>query len=110
MTYEYLCEECGVLTDVIKSVADLDRREECEHCEGTLSRQFNFNVHFVGSGVESAEYNPGLGAVTKSKYHRSELAKRKGVVEVGSDFGTSNKMQAHYDGERARKRAKSWED
>ncbi len=110
MTYEYLCEECGVLTDIIKSVSDLDRVETCAYCSKHLARQFSPHVHFIGTSVQSAEYNYGLGFVVKNKRHREELAKQKGLIEVGSDYGTSEKMQKSFDTERAHKFAKRWED
>ena len=108
MTYEYLCESCGVLTDVIKSVKDIDRVEKCDHCDGVTARQFSFRVHFIGTSVESAEYNPGLGMVIKSKYHRSEEAKKQGLVEIGNE--KPKVLRKHYADQRETKRRKSYED
>lgn len=56
--------------------------------------------------VEHAEYNPGLGCITKNSKHRAEIAKRKGLVEVGnedvsnwrkrSEMDLAAKQDAHY--------------
>lgn len=110
MTYEYLCEKCGHLFDVIKSLKDIDKKEECHTCGNIAERQFSANVHFIGTAVQSAEYNPGLGCVVKNKHHREEIAKRKGLIEVGSDYGTGKKMQKSFDADRKKKQDKRWDD
>jgi hypothetical protein len=95
---------------VIKSVRDIDRNENCPECGEFAVRQFvPKRVHFSGTSVQNAEYNPGLGCVVKDKYHRQELCKRKGLVEVGNDFKSGDSMQKHFDSERAAKREKAWE-
>jgi putative FmdB family regulatory protein len=111
MTYQYYCEKCDTKFDVIKSVKDIDVNEFCPGCECPAERQFvPQHVYFSGTKVEHAEYNPGLGAVTKNKKHREELAKRKGVVEVGNDFGSGENMQKHFDQAREEKLKKRYED
>lgn len=111
MTYQYNCEKCQSTFDVIKSVKDIDVNEFCPKCENPATRQFvPSKVHFTGTRVQHAEYNPGLGAVTKNKEHRSELAKRKGLVEVGNDFKSGESMQTHFDTAREEKLKKRYED
>jgi putative FmdB family regulatory protein len=101
MTYEYQCVKCDHSFDVIKSVKDMDVNEYCPHCDNPAERQFvPSRVHFTGTKVENAEYNPGLGAVTKNKAHRAELAKRKGVVEIGNDYKSPETQ--HSEGEKLR--------
>jgi putative FmdB family regulatory protein len=111
MTYQYYCEKCDKKFDVIKSVREIDVNEFCPDCESPSERQFvPQHVYFSGTKVQHAEYNPGLGAVTKNKKHREELAKRKGLVEVGNDFKSGETMQTKFDTERAEKLKKRYED
>lgn len=89
----------------------MDVNEFCPNCAAPAERKFvPSRVHFTGTKVQHAEYNPGLGAVVKDAQHRAELAKRKGLVEVGNDFKTGDAMQKQFDTERAVKREKAWED
>lgn len=68
---------------------------------------FSPNIHFIGTAVQSPEYNPGLGQVVKNKRHREEIAKEKGLTEVGNEKTES--IHKHYDNERADKLKKSWD-
>jgi hypothetical protein len=96
---------------VIKSVKDIDVNEFCSSCGNPAERQFvPSRVYFSGTKVQHAEWNPGLGAVTKSKEHREELAKRKGLVEIGNDFKSGESMQKHFDEIRTDKLNKRYED
>lgn len=111
MTYEYLCVKCDNRFDVIKSVRDMDVNEFCPRCEAPGERQFTpRSVHFTGTKVQNAEYNPGLGQVVKNEAHRREVAKRKGLVEVGNDFKSGEKMQTQFDTARTEKLNKRYED
>lgn len=109
MTYEYRCTKCMSHFDVIKSVKDIDVNEFCPTCESPSERLFiPQRVFFSGTRVEHAEYNPGLGAVVKNKRHREDLAKRKGLVEVGSDFKSAESMNQYFDSSREEKIKKRW--
>lgn len=111
MTYEYKCTACAGHFDVYKSVKDLDRNETCPQCGEFGERQFvPQKVHFSGTKVQDAEYSPGLGAVVKNKYERSELAKRKGLVEIGNDYKTPDNIHKESDGILEAKRKKRWEE
>lgn len=113
MTYEYECQnpKCGKRFDVIKSYKDIDVNENCPKCGEYAVRQFvPQKLHITGAKVTHPEFNPGLGCVVKNKYHKQELMKQKGVVEVGNDFGSGEKMNQHFDAIRAEKHRKSWED
>ena len=107
MIYEYSCTKCKHVFDVIKRVADLDVNEFCLKCESPAERQFTAHIHIMGAGVEHAEYNPAFGQVVKNKTHRKELAKRKGMIEIGNEKPET--IHKHFDQGREEKRAKSWE-
>ena len=109
MIYEYSCVKCENFFQVMKSMRESDTNEFCNLCGAP--GQFLFSPPYIsGASVEHAEYNPGLGAVVKNKRHRAELAKRKGLVEVGNDYGSGEKMQKEFDQKRESARAKRWED
>jgi putative FmdB family regulatory protein len=53
--YEYQCEKCKELVEVLQKVSD-DPLEKCEKCGGKLSKQFNqMNFHLYGSGFYSTD-------------------------------------------------------
>lgn len=108
MIYEYECERCNRHFDVAKSVRDMDSPETCK-CGGNAHYVFvPSRVLFSGEKVQEAEYNPGLGCITKNKKHRDEIARQKGVVEVGNE--TPESLHKMHDAERERRREKAWEE
>lgn len=110
MIYPYLCIHCGHKFDVTKLVKNMDEPEKCPHCETLAERQFTTRVHLIGTKIIEAEYNPGLGMVIKNKRQKQyELAKRN-LVEIGNDFGSSEKMQSSFETDRERQHEKSWEE
>jgi putative FmdB family regulatory protein len=111
LTYEYSCPSCGKTFDVIKSYRDMDVNETCPKCGEYAVRQFvPSKLHITGAKVTHAEYNPGLGCVVQNKHHKAEIMKRKGVMEVGNDFKTPDRMVDHFDKGREEKMRKRWED
>jgi putative FmdB family regulatory protein len=108
LIYEYLCEKCSLGFDVSKTVKELERQEPCPACGDTnTKRLFSPRIYFNGASVQSAEYNPGLGCVVKSKQHRAELAKQKGLIEVGSE--TTKTLHRESVVRREQEREKEWE-
>jgi hypothetical protein len=91
---------------------DLDPQRACPKCEtvcGPDQRDFSdYKVSFIGTKVMSPEYNPGLGTVVKNKWHKEELMKQKGVVEIGNDFGTGEKQQTHYETRKKEELEANW--
>lgn len=102
MIYPYLCDSCQKEFDVVKSYLHMDDPEKCD-CGSKATRQFTARVHIIGAQVTNAEYNPGLGCVVKNKAHKDDIMKRKGVVEVGNDYGSSEKLQKKFETDRAEK-------
>lgn len=107
MIYEYECEKCDKNFDVVKPMSESSRLEYCPDCGNEGNRVFSCNVQFLGTKIEDAEYNPGLGIVTKSKRHRDEIAKRKGLIEIGNEDPA--KIDKAFEKQREEKRRKSWE-
>lgn len=106
-TYEYMCDECELLMEVIKPMSESARAENCGTCGRQGRRLFSSKVQFAGTAVQHAEYNPAFGKVVNNKYHRGELAKKHGMVEVGNE--KPDTINKHFDDGRAEKRRKSWE-
>lgn len=110
MTYEYQCVKCDYRFDVLKPARDMDVNEFCPDCGSPAERKFvPSRVYITGASVEHAEYNPGLGCVTKNKRDREEQAKRRGLVEVGNDYSSGEKMQTTFDTARTEKLNKRYE-
>lgn len=107
MTYEYHCHPCSKSFDVVKSHRQMDEPEKCPHCETVAVRAFvPSRVHFIGTKVEHTEYNPGLGCLVKNSAHRAEIAKLKGVEEIGNEKPES--IHKHFDQAREDKHAEGW--
>jgi hypothetical protein len=118
--FEYFCEKCDVVFEIYRSMkqgrwtlAELkDEKEDggqCPHCKNiSFTRKFSAKIQFVGASVEDAEYNPALGQVVKNSRHRKEIAKQKGLIEVGNEKTESLHKQA--DKQRADKLKKTWEN
>lgn len=105
--YDYSCV-CGDRFEVVKRMADATNEERCPKCNAVGQRIFT-KFYFSGAAVQNAEWNPAFGCVVNNKYHRSELAKRKNMVEVGNDFQKPDTIHKTMDAQREEKRIKSWE-
>jgi len=86
--YPYFCAHCDRTFDIIKPYKEIDRNEQCD-CGAVLDsscRRIGGGTYFIGEKVEDAEYNPGLGCIVKSKAHRRQICKERGLIEVGNDY------------------------
>lgn len=109
MIYEYECIKCQKRFDVVKSVKDIDVNEFCVRCGEPSERKFvPSRIHIFGASVENAEYNHGLGQVVRNKKHRAEIAKQKGLIEIGNEKTES--IHKELDQVRAKRREKAWDD
>jgi hypothetical protein len=65
------CKWCGSIDTALPEIRDLS--------DGS-------DIHLMGiSDWDNTEYNPGLGCVTRSRKHREQIAKERGLVEVGNE-------------------------
>jgi len=96
MTYQYVCEHCSVCFEVSKKVDQRFGQEFCPMCNHTGKRiLFPQHTYLNGTSVQEAEFNPAFGKVIKNKRHRNELAKEKGMMEIGNT--STDSMQKHCD-------------
>lgn len=108
-TYDFNCPKCDEPFEIIQGIKEYDGKGACPRCEGiSTERIFSAKIHFIGASVESAEYNPGLGLVTKNSKHRKDEARARGLEEVGTE--STAKILAHDDRNRAEKLKKSWDE
>lgn len=108
MRYRY-CESCEQMVESQKFEFNSRIIQVCPDCEATIDLGgVPSKMQFIGAGVQDAEFNPAFGCVVKNKQHRAELAKQKGMEEVGNEPVAN--IHKHFDTERARKLEKSWED
>lgn len=106
--YDYLCHICEKEYEVYKSIKEYRRDDPCPQCGRIGERLLSCNVTFTGTKIEDAEYNVGLGKITKSKKHRDELAKQMDLIEVGTE--QPSKIHKHFDKQREETRQRRWDE
>ncbi len=73
------------LWDVTKSMSAIDEPETCPDCQNAGMRRIS-RTHFYGAGDwNNQQWNPGLGCYTKSNGHARQIAKNRGLEEVGNE-------------------------
>jgi hypothetical protein len=88
-------------------VAEYKPTPPCPDC-GEEAKRIYTPPHIYGTEVEDAEFNPGLGCIVKNKKHRAEIAKRKGLVEVGNEC--PKKIYDNMEKDRNKKLLDSWNE
>jgi putative FmdB family regulatory protein len=106
LVYPYSCTKHGEF-DVVKHHSESSREEKCPKC-GKQAQRLYVGAMFIGTAVQSAEFNPGLGQVVKSKYHRQEICKARDLVEVGNEKPATFKK--HFEAQREAKRRKAYDE
>lgn len=89
---------------------DSKRTEHCPDCALQGERVFSSKIHFKGTNVENAEYNPAFGKVIHNKRERRYEAEKRGWQEVGSDYKSGDSMQNKFEKDRLEKNEKSWKE
>jgi len=84
MVYEYECNRCGKREDVCKSVKDFERVEKCEECASPMRVCLSAG-YFSGEKVQDAYFNHGLGQVVSSDQEAKQIAKDRGLIEIGNE-------------------------
>lgn len=61
--YEYLCESCDTLNELVKPMSEMEREETCEVCSGVMVRQISrSDFHLKGKGWYKTDYTVHGGA------------------------------------------------
>lgn len=61
----------------------------CPKCFGDGTRFISHRQSFYGEKVEDSYFCPALGTIIKNKNHRNQIAKSKGLEEIGNDIPPS---------------------
>lgn len=106
MVYPYSCAKCEIEFEVVKHHSKSSVKEKCPECKRFGTRVWVSTV-LMGTAVQNAEFNHGLGMVIKNKYQRAEECKRRDLIEVGNE--NPKKSREHFDRRREEKRKKAYE-
>ena len=107
--YPYRCSDpsCDHCFEVVKCIADIELPELCEICQSPASRYIG-RTHFYGaSDWDKAHFNIGLGCECSSYKHARQIAKSRGLEEVGNDT-KPDKMISDADSSRQRRIDDRW--
>ncbi len=109
-TYEWSCESCGHEWDVVTTIANRDEPEKCNKCPGQGVRGITTASIDKSSAGDwnNVSYNPGLGCWTKSWKHGREIAKARGLEEIGNE--RPDKIEKSFEKQRAETREQRWRD
>jgi putative FmdB family regulatory protein len=108
MIYEYSCEKCDKISEVVKPMAQSSTKEYCGDCGNLLSMVFSKKTLFVGTAVKDAEYYHSLGKVIKNDRQRKEEIRKHGLIEVGNE--TPKAIRHHTEKHRLAKIAKDYDE
>lgn len=87
MIYTYYCGDCKSTTEIQKPMVDINRPEYCHACECIMSRQLSAKIGFRGEKVSENQtyFNHALGCEVRNDKHAREIAKSRGLIEVGNE-------------------------
>lgn len=84
MIYEFLCKKCNAIDEVIRHHLDLDEPVVCTECNSKMDRHYTApNVKIQGESIPY--FHPAFGQVVNSDSHAQQLARERGLVEVGNE-------------------------
>ena len=109
-TYEYRCPQ-GHDFDVIKRVAEIDRAELCPSCSSSCdsSARRIARTNFTGaSDWNTQTFHPALGQVVRNNKHAAQLAKQRGLIEIGNEKVET--VHKHFEKQREETREQRWKD
>lgn len=106
-TYSWGCRE-GHEWDVQTTVADRDSPSNCQICQQPGIRGLTLpSIDKTAAGSwNQASWNPGLGCWTNSTKHARQIAKARGLDEVGTESPES--IQKHYEKQRKDTWTRRW--
>lgn len=82
--YEYKCEQCGTIEEVLQKISD-DPLTTCGHCSGRLQKLIsNSTFHLKGSGWYVTDYAQKAKSGTSSVPSQSSTSEAKSSVSDGS--------------------------
>ena len=103
MLYSYECPLCHDQFEVVKHHSQYLTPEKCIKCDVVADKTVTL---FAAPTMVREEYSPAFGTVVKSKRHREQLAKEKGMIEVGNESPETLKKEA----DKTLKQKLSWDN
>lgn len=109
LIYPYNCTSCSHKFEVIKPLSEIDRREACPTCSSLETARYIARTHFYGaSDWDKAEWNPAFGQIVRNASHRRQLARERGMEELGNE--PVENVHKHFETEKKRQLEKTWEN
>ena len=110
-TYPYKCPSCNKSHDIIKKIADIDIIEKCSSCQTEMGPKCRLVTggEFMYAAVEESEYNVGLGCVTHGRKHRAQIARDRGLEEIGNSEDP-RKTWDRLEKDREQKTKRGWDE
>jgi len=85
-TYEWHCNDCSSNFELIRSMQEYSLPASCDACHSYNTTRLISRTSFYGAGDwDKASFNPGLGCIVKNSKHRAQIAKERGLIEVGNE-------------------------
>lgn len=94
--YLYKCFVCETEHEILKSMKDMDRIEECKTCSCVMKRQVTIPAKTAtlwngnwNEGLSSNMYSKALGRKVASKRQEEQIMRQKGFIpesDLGADF------------------------
>lgn len=109
--YEYQCQACAADFDIVKRMAEIDRKESCPACgfeNGPRSRKISRSNFTGASDWNTQHYSPALGMVVKNNREARQIAKQRGLIEVGNE--SPEKIHKAMEKQREETREQRWKD
>ena len=102
--YGYRCPSCSQEFEMIKRIVDVDNIERCPFCDSKCKPQDRIisTPALHNTAVEHPEYDPGLGMIINSNAHRRQIAKERGLEEIGNE--SPEKIHKYYEDQQNEKR------
>lgn len=111
MLYSFNCPKCSHNFDVVKPCAERNDPEICEKCSTVAVREFvPRNFAFAGLAPDEASFQPAFGKVVKNKRELRYLAEKNGMVQIGNDYKSPDKLHDEMDKRRTEKAEQNYRD
>jgi len=108
-TYAWKCSN-GHDWEVVTTIAQRDEPSICPECRFAGARGLTLPQidKTAAADWNNASYNPGLGCWTKGTKHARQIAKSRGLIEVGNE--DPGKIHKENDKLREDNRANRWKE
>lgn len=83
MIYEFYCQKCNAIDEVVRLAKDSSLPYHCPDCGGLAKRHYTV-PQTITKGEDIATYNPAFGQVVTDAQAK-RMAKERGWVEVGNE-------------------------